>query len=89
MKDYIIVTGGAGFIGSNLIGYLLIKTNFKIISLDNYSTGSKKNHFKNSRVKYFKNHTSNIDKTLSKYKKKFIHYFILVNFQEYFKVLKN
>ncbi len=41
-KNYIVVTGGAGFIGSNLIKYLINKTNFKIISLDNYSTGRKK-----------------------------------------------
>ena len=42
MKEYIIVTGGAGFIGSNLIEYLIKKTNKKIISIDNYSSGSKK-----------------------------------------------
>ena len=44
MKNLIIVTGGAGFVGSNLIKLLLKKTNKKIISLDNYSSGSKKNH---------------------------------------------
>ena len=42
MKNFIIVTGGAGFVGSNLIKYLLKKTNKKIISLDDYSSGSKK-----------------------------------------------
>ena len=52
MKNLIVVTGGAGFIGSNLINLLLKKTKKKIISLDNYSTGSKKNHIFNSRVKY-------------------------------------
>ena len=41
-KNLIIITGGAGFVGSNLISLLINKTNFKIISLDNYSTGSKK-----------------------------------------------
>ena len=40
MKKIIVVTGGAGFIGSNLIKYLIIKTNYNIISIDNYSTGS-------------------------------------------------
>ena len=53
-KNKIIVTGGAGFVGTNLITLLLKKTKFKIISIDNYSSGSKKNHIKNSRVKYFK-----------------------------------
>ena len=47
MKKIIVVTGGAGFIGSNLISLLVKKTNFKIISLDNYSSGNKKNHIKN------------------------------------------
>ena len=41
-KKIIVVTGGAGFIGSNLIKLLLNKTNFQIISIDNYSTGKKK-----------------------------------------------
>ena len=42
MKNHIVVTGGAGFIGSNLIRLFLNKTNYKIVSLDNYSTGKKK-----------------------------------------------
>ena len=61
MKNYIVVTGGAGFIGSNLIELLLKKTNYKIVSLDNYSTGLKKNHIKNNRVKYIKGKTVNIE----------------------------
>ena len=56
----IVVTGGAGFIGSNLINLLLNKTKFKIISIDNYSTGSKKNHIKSKKVKYINSHTKNI-----------------------------
>ena len=53
MKKIIIVTGGAGFIGSNMINYLLLKTTKKIISIDNYSTGLKKS-YKNKRVRYIK-----------------------------------
>ena len=41
----IIVTGGAGFIGTNLIIELL-KLNHTIVSLDNYSIGTKDNHVK-------------------------------------------
>ena len=69
-KNIIIVTGGAGFVGSNLIQYLILKTKYKIISYDNYSSGFKINHIKNSRIIYVKDHTKNIFKALSKYKKK-------------------
>jgi len=72
MKNLIIVTGGAGFIGCNLIKVLLKETNKKIISLDNYSSGNKKNHIKDNRVKYLKAETINISKHL-KNKKKRIH----------------
>ena len=70
MKNIIVVTGGAGFVGSNLIELLLKKTKKKIISIDNYSSGSKKNHLKNSRVKYLEGNTSNIYDLLSNYKYK-------------------
>ena len=72
MKNHIIVTGGAGFVGSNLIQYLLDKTDKKIISIDNYSSGKKSNHIKNhkKRLKYFKGDTRNINKYLKQYKKK-------------------
>ena len=67
-KKYIVVTGGVGFIGSNLINYLINKTQFKIISLDNYSTGRKKNELKDKRIKYIKSDTKNISKNLNLYK---------------------
>ena len=69
MKNIIVVTGGAGFVGSNLIKLLIKKTKFNIISIDNYSTGSKKNHLKDKRIKYINSHTKNISKILNKHKK--------------------
>ena len=45
----ILVTGGAGFIGSNLIKKL-VSEGHRVVSLDNYSTGDKKNHVEG--VKY-------------------------------------
>jgi len=68
-KKIIIITGGAGFVGSNLIKLLLSKTKFKIISIDNYSTGTKKNHIKNKRIKYIVNHTKNISRIIKNTKK--------------------
>ena len=50
MKNILVVTGGAGFVGSNLIELLIEKTKHKIISIDNYSSGSKQNHIRNKRV---------------------------------------
>jgi len=70
MKNIIVVTGGAGFIGSNLIKYLIKKTKFKIISIDNYSTGTKKNHVKHKNTKYIKDKNINISKLLKNYKKR-------------------
>ena len=69
MKKIIVVTGGAGFIGTNLIDLLLKKTKFKIISIDNYSSGSKNNHIINTRVKYIKSDTKNISKILKPFTK--------------------
>ena len=65
-KKKILITGGAGFVGTNLIKLLLVKTNYKIISLDNYSSGTKKNHIKNKRVKYINGKTVNIETIIKK-----------------------
>tara|TARA_B110000971_G_scaffold219106_1_gene259442 strand:- start:70 stop:963 length:894 start_codon:yes stop_codon:yes gene_type:complete len=70
MKDIIIVTGGAGFVGTNLIEFFLKKTKFKIISIDNYSSGYKKNHIEDKRIKYISSHTKDISKKLFYIKKK-------------------
>ena len=70
MKNIIVVTGGAGFVGSNLIKLLIKKTHKKIISLDNYSTGKKNNHIKDKRVSYFRGNVIDIDSLLKIQKKK-------------------
>jgi UDP-glucose 4-epimerase len=67
MKNILIVTGGAGFIGSNLISELLKFKKFKVLSIDNYSSGLSKNHIKNKRVKYLKGNTKNIEILLKSY----------------------
>ena len=67
MRNILVVTGGAGFIGSNLISELLKLKKFKIISIDNYSSGLSKNHIKNKRVKYLKGNTKNIEILLRNY----------------------
>ena len=69
MKKIIVVTGGAGFVGSNMINVLIKKTKFNIISIDDYSSGNKKNHLLNKRIKYINSSTKNISKVLNKYKK--------------------
>ena len=69
-KNIIVVTGGAGFVGANLIEKLLTKKKYKIISIDNYSSGTKKNHINNKNIKYLNCDTSQIDKKLNKFKNK-------------------
>jgi len=69
MPKIIIITGGVGFVGSNLINILLRRTKFRLISIDNYSSGSKKNHIKSPRVKYINSDTKDISKVLNLYKK--------------------
>ena len=63
-KNKIVITGGAGFVGTNLINLLLKKTKYKIISIDNYSSGIKKNHLKNKRINYINGDTKNISQLL-------------------------
>ena len=70
MNKIIVVTGGAGFVGSNLIKKLLVISHYKIISLDNYSTGLIKNHIKSKRVRYLNGNIKNISKKLKAYKNK-------------------
>ena len=88
MKNLIIVTGGAGFVGSNLIEFLLSKTKYNVISIDNYSSGTKKNHFNNKRVKYIKGDTSNIKKILEKKKTKIRSIFHFGEFARIFQSFK-
>ena len=70
MKNILVVTGGAGFVGSNLIEFFIIKTKFNIISLDNYSSVLKKNHINNKRIKYINGDTKDIFRILKIYKNK-------------------
>ena len=65
-KKSILITGGAGFVASNLIKVFLTKTRFNIISLDNYSSGFRKNHIKNKRIKYLKGETKDIKTIIKK-----------------------
>jgi len=90
MKNHIIVTGGAGFVGSNLIEFLIKKTKKQIISLDNYSSGKIKNHIKNTkRVKYIKGNTTEISKKLNNYKNKIHSIFHFGEFARIFQSFKN
>ena len=89
MKNIIIITGGAGFVGSNLIKYFLKKTKLKIISLDNYSSGTKKNHILSNRIRYLKGNTLNIEKILFPYKKKIHSLFHFGEFSRIYKSFKN
>jgi UDP-glucose 4-epimerase len=64
MTDHklVLVTGGAGFIGSHLCARL-VKDGHKVISLDNYFTGSRENHVPG--VEYREGHTKDIEKHIS------------------------
>ena len=89
MKKIIIVTGGSGFVGSNLIKYLINKTNKDIISLDDYSSGTKKNHIKSKRVKYIKGNTKDINNILKMYASKIHSLFHFGEFSRIYQSFKN
>ena len=86
MKNFLVVTGGAGFVGSNLIKHLIKNTKFKIISIDNYSSGNRYNHIKEKRIIYIKGTTLNIENILKNYKSK-IH--TLFHFGEFSRIYQS
>ena len=63
MTKKILVTGGAGFVGSHLCEKLAKNKNYDVYSLDNYFTGSEANHVKN--VTYIKGDTADIEKLVN------------------------
>ncbi len=68
----ILITGGAGFIATNLINFFINKKkNIKIISIDNYYSGSKLNHIKSKNVKYLRLSTLDINKNKTLEKENF------------------
>ncbi len=89
MTKYIVITGGAGFVGSNLIEFFLKKTKLKIISIDNYSTGLKRNHINSNRLIYLKGSTIDTEKLLKKYKSKIKTLFHFGEFSRIFQSFKN
>jgi UDP-glucose 4-epimerase len=60
--EKVLVTGGAGFIGSHLCERLL-SLNYDVYSIDNYFTGKKSNHI--NGVTYIEGSTSNINKLIN------------------------
>jgi UDP-glucose 4-epimerase len=62
MQKIILVTGGAGHVGSHIIEELVKDSNNKVISLDNYFNGSTENHI--DGAEYRTGHTKDIDKLI-------------------------
>ncbi len=83
---YIIVTGGAGFIGTNLIRSLLKFKKYKLISIDNYFTGTKSNHIKAKNLTYINGNTKNISKILNKIKKQIA---VVFHFAEFSRIAQS
>ena len=88
MKNILVVTGGSGFIGANLIEELIKFNKYKIISLDDYSSGFIKNQIKNSKIKYLRGHTKDISSILKKYKNKIHTIFHFGEFSRIFQSFK-
>ena len=86
MKNYIIVIWRMDLLGQTI--EFLKKTRKKIISIDNYTSGSLKNHIKSPHVKYINSNTININKVLL-YIRAIHSIFHFENLREYIKVLKN
>jgi len=63
MIKKVLVTGGAGFIGSHLCEKLLNSGMYEVFSLDNYFTGNENNHIKG--VNYFRGNTSEIENLIT------------------------
>ena len=88
-KNIVVVTGGAGFVGSNLIKELAKDKSMKLISIDNYSTGKIKNHIKNKNIKYIRSNTLYVDRVLKNHKNKIIAIFHFGEFSRIFQSFKN
>ena len=71
-KENVIVTGGAGFIGSHLCESLINDGQYEVYSIDNYFTGSKNNHI--NGVNYIQGEARDIG-SLIKIKPKFLFHF--------------
>jgi UDP-glucose 4-epimerase len=82
----ILVTGGAGFVGSNLCKALVLYKNTKVYSLDNYFTGKPENHVKD--VEYYTGNTWEADILFENLKEE--DYFdIVFHFGEYSRIVKS
>jgi UDP-glucose 4-epimerase len=86
MKNILVVTGGAGFIGSNLIEELIKLKKYRIVSVDNYSSGTINNHIKDSKIIYLKGDTRDITRILKNYKNK-VH--TIFHFGEFARIFKS